>query len=545
MGLVPQDQSCVSRLLICVLLSASGAGAARAGDASPPEDGWTGHAVLVGVPYCPGSTELLEYADNDAWDLRAALMLDADHWRAENITMLCGDAGTAEAISSAVRAMGVAAAPGDVCVFSYAGHGGQVADTSPLDEADGLDEYLSTCTEWVCDDEIAEWFAAFECRNVCLVIDSCRAGGVSKSVSPVDEPPEDLAAGIAEDFSRSVATACDARAVDGSSECGPVLLAASSETGTSRTSIALENGIFTFFVVEALWQPRTDADGDGIVSAEEVFAYAAPRTMDYSPGQTPVLLDLDENELPLARAPARDFGALEDTAFGGGACDAASTGEDHGEERGVVFALGLLLAGVALIARRARAAASLLVLALFTGCVASTVAEPSTSTWGEGGAAAAPKTPREKGVRRSPFARVELAWPIGERQADYGPGVGAGVFVGLGRGTRRWELGVDALLLESREVEMTETLLSARCDVLWRARSASATHESYILTGARAFLGTSSARWGGIREIAASARLGFGRRNVASPVDLRVTLDALVGSDNIGAIVGLNFAFGF
>ena len=92
---------------------------------------------------------------------------------------------------------------------------------------------------------------------------------------------------------------------------------------------------------------------------------------------------------------------------------------------------------------------------------------------------------------------------------------------------------------------MTETLLSARCDVLWRARPVSAAHESYILTGARAFLGTSSARWGGVREVAASARLGLGRRNVASPVDLRVTIDALIGSDNIAGVVGLNLAFGF
>jgi len=544
MGLVPIHYLRVSRLFICLLLSASGAGAARASDSSPPEDGWTGHAVLVGVPYCPGSTELLEYADNDARDLRSALMLDADHWRSENITVLCGDAGTAEAIRSAIRAMGTAAAPGDVCVFSYAGHGGQVADTSPVDEADGLDEYLSTCTEWVCDDEIAEWFAEFECRNVCLVIDSCKAGGVSRSVSSMDEDPEELAAGIAEDFGRLVATSSDTRAVDGS-EGGPVLLAASSEAGTGRTSVALENGIFTFFVVEALWQPRTDADGDGIVSAEEVFAYAAPRTTEYSPGQTPVLLDLDESKLPLARAPMRDFGALEDTAFGGGACDAACTGEDHGGGRSIALVLGLLLAGVALILRRVRAAVPLLGLALSGGCAASTVTDPSASVAGERGAVARPEKPREEGASRPPFLRVELAWPIGEREADYGPGVGAGVFVGLGRGTRRWEIGVDALFLESPEVDMTETLLSARCDVLWRARSASTTHESYILTGARVFLGTSSARWGGVREVAASARLGFGRRNVASPVDLRITLDALVGSDNIGGIVCLNLAFGF
>jgi len=546
MEIIPRDRLFAFHLLVSVSLSASGTRAARASDDSPTAGEWTGHAVLVGVPYCPGSTEHLEYADNDARDLCAALMLDADHWGAERITILCGNAGTAEAIRSAVRAMGAAAAPGDVCVFSYAGHGGQAPDEFPLDEADGLDEYLSTCTDWICDDEIAEWFAAFECRNVCLIIDSCKAGGVSRSVSPVDEPPEDFALGIAEDLSRSSAFAYEARAVDGGSERGPVLLAASPEAGNGRTSVALENGIFTFFVVEALWQPRTDADGDGNISAEEVFAYAAPRTTEYSLWQTPVLLDLHADELPLARAPARDFGALEDTAFGGGACDASSPANRHGRAWGLVIALALLLAGVAFIARPARAAAvPLVAFALSAGCAASTVADPSTSVAGERGAAAAPRTPREEGTRRPPFVRVELAWPIGERQADYGPGLGAGVFVGLGGGARRWELGVDALFLKSREVDMTETLLSAGCDVLWRARSASATRESYILTGARGFLGTSSARWGGVREVAAGARFGFGRRGIASPHDLRVTLDALLGSENIRGIVGLTVAFGF
>ena len=46
-------------------------------------------------------------------------------------------------------------------------------------------------------------------------------------------------------------------------------------------------------------------------------------------------------------------------------------------------------------------------------------------------------------------------------------------------------------------------------------------------------------------EIAAGARLGVGWRSVASPLDLRVTLDALVGSENAQGLLGLAFSFGF
>jgi hypothetical protein len=497
------------------------------------------------VPYYPGSTELLEYANDDAIDMRVALMLDPDHWRAENITLLVGDAGTAEAIGAAVRAMGAAAAPGDVCLFFYAGHGGQLPDSAPVDEADGLDEYLSTGTEWVRDDEVAEWFAAFECRNICLVVDSCRAAGVSRSAPSGDGEPEDCAVGIAEDVIRASAPAPGRRAAGDGTGDGPVLLAASSEAGTSYTSPNLGNGVFTFFVAEALWRPETDTDRDGIVSAEEVFAYASPRTREYSPGQTPVLLDLHEGELPLARAATRDFGALEDSAFGGGACDAAPDAGRGGGGQATAIALVLAAVGVAILKQHARAVvASLLAVVFATGCAAD-VTRSSVPVTGAGGGPGVPVAPRSQRARRKPFARVESVWPVCEKNADYGPGFGAGVFASLGGAGRRWEFGVDTIFVESREVDMAETLLAGRCDVLWHVGPVSASREAYLLTGLRVFHGTASARWGEVWEIAAGARLGVGWRSATSPLDLRVTLDALVGSENARGLLGLAFSFGF
>ena len=531
-------------LLVCALPGVPESRAASPPPAPPPNDAWTGRAVLVGVPYYPGSTEPLEYANNDARDLRAALLLDPAHWQSENIALLVGGASTAQAIEAAVRAMGAAAAPGDVCLFSYAGHGGQYPDSSPVDEADGLDEYLSTSTAWVCDDEIAEWFAAFESRNICLVIDSCRSGGISRSLTPGDSSAEDCAIGLGDDIARVVDPTSGARAVGDGPADGPVLLAASSEAGSSYTSVALANGIFTFFVAEALWQPEADANRDGIVSAQEVFAYAAPRAADYSPGQTPVLVDLHEGELPLANAATRDFGALEDTVFGGGACSAPSEDPDAGGGA-TAFVIALVLAGVISFRRSMRAAgATFLTLALAGGCSSATAARASVPVVDESGPDPAPKaTTPARGPRR-PFARIELAWPVGERNASYGPGIGAGAFVSWGA-ARRYELGGDAIFIRSREVDMTETLLAGRLDLLWRARPVAASREAYLLTGGRVFFGTARARWGEVWEIAGSARLGFGWRSVASPLDLRVTLDFLVGSENAPVLFGLAAGFGF
>lgn len=532
------------KLLICMLPVARECQAASPPDAPAPGDTWTGRAVLVGVPYYPGSTELLEYADNDAADLRAALLLDAAHWRAENIALLVGGASTAQAIEAAIRAMGAAAGPGDVCLFSYAGHGGQSPDSSPVDEADGLDEFLSTSTAWVSDDEIAEWFASFECENICLVIDSCKSGGISKSPAPGDSAPEDPAAGLAEDVIRAMTATSGARAVGDGPGGGPVLLAASSEAGSSYTSFALENGIFTFFVAEALWQPETDANGDGVVSAQEVFAYAAPRTADYSPGQTPVLVDARGDELPLASAATRDFGALDDTAFGGGACGSPSEDPDAGGGA-TAFVIALVLVGVISLRRSMRAVPAVFAAAaLAGGCSGGTAARTSAPVANESAPDPASEAPSPARARRMPFARVELVWPLGERNASYGPGIGAGVFLSWGA-ARRYELGGDAIFIRSREVDMSETLLAGRLDLLWRARTVAASREAYLLTGARVFFGTAHARWGEVWEIAGSARVGFGWRSVASPLDLRVTLDILVGSENAPLLLGLAGSFGF
>ena len=57
----------------------------------------------------------------------------------------------------------------------------------------------------------------------------------------------------------------------------------------------LRHGVFTYYFLQAINYPSSDSNGDGIISLEEQFAYAMPRTQSYVSGlggsQTPQLYD--------------------------------------------------------------------------------------------------------------------------------------------------------------------------------------------------------------------------------------------------------------
>jgi uncharacterized caspase-like protein len=87
------------------------------------------------------------------------------------------------------------AAAGDTIIFTYAGHGAQMPELIPGDEADGLDEFLQlpgfdrnrfqeTFKEIIVDNELNEWFGEADAKgvHVLFVSDSCFSGGMSRSI---------------------------------------------------------------------------------------------------------------------------------------------------------------------------------------------------------------------------------------------------------------------------------------------------------------------------------------------------------------------------
>ena len=73
------------------------------------------------------------------------------------------------------------AAPGDLVVFYYSGHGTQVPDINK-DEADGKDEALcpydagNTIGSYVTDDDLGKWVGQLRTKNVFVMLDSCHSG---------------------------------------------------------------------------------------------------------------------------------------------------------------------------------------------------------------------------------------------------------------------------------------------------------------------------------------------------------------------------------
>lgn len=86
--------------------------------------------------------------------------------------------------------------PGDTVIITYAGHGGQVADTDG-DEVDFKDETLVLYDGLLIDDEIKNCFYNFRVGvNVIWITDSCHSGSNSRNMAPKDLPDYDSVSSI-------------------------------------------------------------------------------------------------------------------------------------------------------------------------------------------------------------------------------------------------------------------------------------------------------------------------------------------------------------
>ncbi|MFI8961898.1 caspase family protein [Streptomyces sp. NPDC053493] len=111
--------------------------------------------------------------ENDARDMaalaRAAGFAD---------TVLLTPDGTVDRITSALRAAAERLGAGDILLFTYSGHGGQVPDvTGPDDEPDRLDETLVFYDRQFLDDEVHQEFLRFDDGvRIVTFFDCCHSG---------------------------------------------------------------------------------------------------------------------------------------------------------------------------------------------------------------------------------------------------------------------------------------------------------------------------------------------------------------------------------
>ncbi|MBU4349637.1 caspase family protein [bacterium] len=278
-------------------------------------------AVIVGIEDYQFITDL-SYTIDDAVDMKDVLV-SYSNWNDSNsnIQLLTDVDASKENIELFVNTMVTSADEDDVCLFFFSGHGSRIPDEEDGDEADTFDEVIcpyNTTKELgyvISDDELGTWLSVYS-GNVVVILDTCMSGGFTNSIEetvksvPNPQVPKDAIA--KKHFGEGLVERLKQRPISRDlNQTGYVVLMACEEDKSAYESRRLENGVFTYYIVEGLWGPA-DANSDNKVSAEEDFNYADPLVLWYKPtNQDPQLWDgYYEGDLPLVIASTSIAGTM-------------------------------------------------------------------------------------------------------------------------------------------------------------------------------------------------------------------------------------------
>ena len=196
------------------------------------------------------------------------LLLQTPWWSADHIKLLTAENATRSNIIAGFRWLNKMASSDDVVVVCLSTHGNYLPfDIPPRDEADNADEMLVTYwgfsynNSFIDDDQINIMLNQLKSNNVCLIVDSCYAGGFNDHWKLLKSAPE---------------------------QHRVILM------GSCEDEVAYSGG-FAPYLIDGL-RGYADTNGDGIVTAEEAFNYIQPRSI---PRQTPTIYDGYPGELPL------------------------------------------------------------------------------------------------------------------------------------------------------------------------------------------------------------------------------------------------------
>jgi metacaspase-1 len=132
-------------------------------------------AVCIGINNYPGIFNDLKGCVNDANDWAALLQ-----GRGFDVSIMLDAQATRQNIKNALQGLVTGARAGDIAVFTYSGHGTQVADSNS-DEGDPYDEALYAYDGTVVDDELRTILTGFHPQATLVVIsDSCFSGSVTR-----------------------------------------------------------------------------------------------------------------------------------------------------------------------------------------------------------------------------------------------------------------------------------------------------------------------------------------------------------------------------
>jgi len=234
------------------------------------------HGLVVGVADYPGSGSDLRFTDDDAREIRDAL-LRYGNWDEANIQLLIDSAATKPGIQAAIAQIGAVADADDVVLVFFSGHGTTGPDVAPLDEADSVDEYTcpygSALPQYIRDDELSEWLGELPTTNVVVIVDTCFSGGQVMIPGVTLKSLPGTPSGVVQEgdgFTTDLTQRITPQDMDDNAGC--VVLTAADEDELSYEFAFLRNGLFSFFAIAGL-ERYPDLDGNGELSAEELFVY--------------------------------------------------------------------------------------------------------------------------------------------------------------------------------------------------------------------------------------------------------------------------------
>jgi hypothetical protein len=270
---------------------------------TPKDSGIEYWALLIG-PWIYGDEPWIQNASSISAEKMYNSLSSSNHWKKDHIKLITGKNATKRNIIKGFRWLDGMEGKNDVVIIYFATHGGKLTffgfplDLPPFDEADKSDEILAThysfkypYLTYLRDDEIRFLIDQLESKGICLIVDSCSAGGFSEI------------ADITSLFSRGNpmkykgGNSFSAAFIEGFSEeiegNGRVILMASEE---DEIAWATPDGLdFSLELIKSLRKGLFDFNRNGFISAEEAFNF----TQFKFNHQNPVICDNYDGELDI------------------------------------------------------------------------------------------------------------------------------------------------------------------------------------------------------------------------------------------------------
>ncbi len=261
-------------------------------------------ALLVG-PWVYGEDYIFQNSSRFSAEKMYDALVSSENWHADHIKMITCENGTKNNIIRGLRWLDAMEDEDDVSVIYFATHGEQLSlfgiplDFPPFDEADHCDEVLVTYWSfeypfltYLRDDELKFFVNQLESQGICIIIDSCYAGGFNdaprnnsfrRNILPMRNKERCFSsADFIKGFSEEIKG--DNRVI--------IMATEEDEVGWATN----EGHDFTNVLIKAFGEDFGDFNNNGFISAEEVFNYTQPRLTD----QHPTIYDGYNGELDIA-----------------------------------------------------------------------------------------------------------------------------------------------------------------------------------------------------------------------------------------------------